>query len=303
MEKTNQAVPTCEGLVFISSNPNNLAKFMAGYERTATVEAEYGDRLIEGTILSLAHHGSRSDNPAPCNAVVEVNGVEAIGISHLDLDTVGGIAAILGTKPDMPSFWDLAAFVDVNGVHKLSEAGASDEDLGMLYGWYAWSAKNRYFPPRDGSVADATEFVQGAISAITAILDGDEGLLADGEAFKSNEAKVNKESFIEMAKYGVIVRVSSAFVNHLYTSPSGEVGEAVVSYNTVTGAVTVSYADAGPRSAVKVIQEAFPDKDEDGNLLAGGHAGIAGSPRGRRATLAAFVETVRLTVRGQAFGY
>lgn len=29
----------------------------------ATVEAEYGNCCIEGTICTLAHHGLRSDNP------------------------------------------------------------------------------------------------------------------------------------------------------------------------------------------------------------------------------------------------
>ena len=284
MEKTNQAVPTCEGLVFISSDPDNLAKFMAGYERTATVEAEYGDRLIEGTILSLAHHGSRSDNPAPCNAVVEVNGVEAIGISHIDLDTVGGIAAILGVKPEAPSFWKLAEFVDVNGVHKLSESGASNADLSSLYGWYAWSAKNRYFPPRDGSILDATEFAKGAIKIISSILDGDEALLAAGDAFEKANAELNKESFVTNLS-GVIVRAGAGFVNHLYVDPTKKVGYAVVGFNTVTGACTVSFADAADgQSAIKAVQEVFLDKDEQGNLLAGGHKGIAGSPRGRRAS-------------------
>lgn len=33
----------------------------------ATVEAEYGDKCINGKLYTLAHHGSRSANPAPCN--------------------------------------------------------------------------------------------------------------------------------------------------------------------------------------------------------------------------------------------
>lgn len=33
----------------------------------ATVEAEYGDECLEGTMATLAHHGPRANNPAPCN--------------------------------------------------------------------------------------------------------------------------------------------------------------------------------------------------------------------------------------------
>ena len=33
----------------------------------ATVEAEYGNNVVEGTKVTLAHHGPRSNNPAPCN--------------------------------------------------------------------------------------------------------------------------------------------------------------------------------------------------------------------------------------------
>ena len=36
----------------------------------ATVEAEYGDICVEGKDVTLAHHGPRSGNPAPCNTEV-----------------------------------------------------------------------------------------------------------------------------------------------------------------------------------------------------------------------------------------
>jgi hypothetical protein len=293
MGNGTQVVPACEGLYVISSNPDNLAAHLSQFEKTATVEAEYGDRLVEGSVLSLAHHGSRSANPAPCNATVPADlSVDCIGVSHIDLDTIGGVAAITNDKPDAPSFWQLAEYVDVNGVHKLSESGASDEDLGRLYAWYAWSSKNRYFPPRDGSVANATEFVLKAIDVLADIIDGDVARLKDGEEFKDNEAKVNRESFLEIS-HGLVVRCAPTFVNHLYVSPDGEVGDAVVAFNPINGAVTISYADAtGDQSAIDALQAVFTDTDDEGNPLAGGHKGIGGSPRNRRATFAEFVDSV-----------
>lgn len=55
-----------------------------------TVEAEYGDDCVEGKEITLAHHGSRSDNPAPCNTEVEPLERGTIVLSHIDLDAVGG---------------------------------------------------------------------------------------------------------------------------------------------------------------------------------------------------------------------
>ena len=81
----------------------------------ATVEAEYGDYCIEGKTVTLAHHGSRSSNPAPCNADVkplDISKPQTILISHIDLDTLGGIMALTGEKPYDPSFWAAAEKID-----------------------------------------------------------------------------------------------------------------------------------------------------------------------------------------------
>ena len=51
---------------------------------------------------------------------------------------------------------------------------------------------------------------------------------------------------------------------------------------TSTGSITISLAE--PITGVScraIVQIAFPDKNEKGEFLAGGHDGIAGSPRGK----------------------
>lgn len=262
---------------FISSNPENLASALKG--RTATVEAEFGDTVVEGTDLTLAHHGPRSGNPAPClaeNGVVD--GIETVGLSHVDLDSLGGCMAILGIKPVDPEFWELAAFIDVHGAHKLLEANAPEMAVRALHAWWAWSQAHRQFAPRDGSVADVTDWVKDASEAVTRILEGSSELLAKGDAFRAQAETLNSESFVE-CRGSIVVRVAPVFVNHLYTAPDGTIGEAVVSLNTVTGAITLSFADT-PRGtgAREVVQRLWGPE-------AGGHAGIAGSPRGRRMTL------------------
>ena len=114
--------------ILISANPEALKKELDNFSKTVTVEAEYGSVVVEGTELTLAHHGDRSGNPAPCLHEGKVD-CDAIGLSHVDLDAMGGVLAVCGRKPVAPSFWELAAFVDVNGPHKLPESGASEEDL------------------------------------------------------------------------------------------------------------------------------------------------------------------------------
>ena len=172
--------------IYISSDPVKLYKKLSEYSKTATVEAEYGDICVEGTEITLAHHGSRWANPAPCAHKNEKIDIEVIGLSHFDLDSLGGVAALLGIKPIDPIFWNLAAFIDVNGVHKLknwedhisktvwpSKVKATVE---KLYSWYAWSKNNRKYPPRDGSVEDVTKFVMSAIDIITKICGKDKDL-------------------------------------------------------------------------------------------------------------------------------
>jgi hypothetical protein len=264
----------------VSNNAAALTSTLAAFGRTATVEAEFGDLCVPGSIVTLAHHGSRAGNPAPCAAPNGVggDGIEAVGLSHLDLDALGGCLALLGRKPEADSFWELAEFVDVRGPHRLGEAGASEENLARLHAFWAWSADHRVFPPRDGSALDITEAVEAAAAALATILGGDENLLAAGVAFKEAGEALNAASLVEIVG-GVLLRQHEGFVNHLYAAPDGVAYKAVVGFNPATGAVTVSFADTPPAGgAVGVVQGLW-------GPLAGGHAGIAGSPRGEHLTL------------------
>ena len=177
------------------------------------------------------------------------------------------------------SFWTLAAFTDVNGPHKLSESGASPEDSARLFAWWAWSEAHRCAPPRDGSVIDATDYVETASNILSAVLADDPELLALGTEWCARKDALNKSSFLERVN-DVIVRVSTEFVNGLYTDPDDcHVAKAVVGYNPAKGSVTISLAD--PISGVSCAEIARMLWGP----LAGGHAGIAGSPRGEEMRL------------------
>lgn len=263
----------------ISNNPNNLRQALETEpnKRTATVEAEYGDFCVEGNVITMAHHGSRSGQPAPCSYK---NGcatdVDLVGLSHLDLDSLGGCAAILGTKPELQGFWELAEFLDLNGVHKISQSGGNVENLRRFYAFWSWNDMNKTFPPQDGTVLDITDKVLDAINSLTRIMNDDVELLEQGDLFRKAGEDLNLETFVDEYN-GVILRVATRFTNHLYTTPDGKIARAVVSFNTLQGSITVSFADAptSGKAANDIVRELFGDE-------AGGHAGIAGSPRGKR---------------------
>ena len=259
-----------------------------------TVEAEYGAMVKEGTVYTAAHHqpnGPFAGNhvvaggrPAPCNdADIPEMSEGTILVSHLDLDTIGGIMRTRGAGSfgEFASFWTLAEFVDVNGPHKLGESGASSGDIERLYAWWAYSKGMPRFS-RD-VMSDITDVVNAAISHIGDILWGHEPALAAGKTSREDEAALNCRTFrsvVQGFRYpdcGVIERVCGAgeFVNHLYVTPDGYVGEMVVALNTGTGAITISRANPDPAISCRAIAQAL------WGPTAGGHDGIAGGPRGR----------------------
>ena len=299
--------------VFISNN----AAALAAIRPTHTVEAEYGLDVVEGTILTLAHHGPRSGNPCPCegdNIPLEGEDPLLIGVSHFDLDTLGGVLRILeGKDPEDSVFWEAAALVDTLGVHKLGEikrtlrAEALDgfdfggvwydhEAYGFDVDWdcaaqslnefWAWSEAHRLFPPRDGSVLDCTEFFTEALRVLQLILEGND---LDAEysvlSFRAKEwveAKEKLDVISERAAWGgdvVLLREADCFVNHLYVNV-GRVFQALVGFNPKVGSVTLSLADPLEGVNCCAIAQQLWGKE------AGGHAGIAGSPRGEVLTLA-----------------
>ena len=44
-------------IILLSNDPTKLAEALAAHRRTATVEAEYGDVTVQGSVATLAHHG------------------------------------------------------------------------------------------------------------------------------------------------------------------------------------------------------------------------------------------------------
>lgn len=256
--------------IIMSGNASILREELAKYENTATVEAEFGDILVSGTRFTMAHHGIHKHNPAPCLFMNIECELDAIGLSHVDLDSLGGVLALLNKKPENDSFWNLAAFIDVNGAHKIGISGASKMNKIRLNAFWAWSNKNKMFAPRD-SFVDVSEWIESARIALVKILNDDEEMLDAGIEFMQQNKELNDNSIVSIVG-NVLLRNSESFCNHLYEF-GGQVYSGVVSYNPKFGTVTCSLESPNDHVSCKsIVQQLWGEK-------AGGHDGIAGSPR------------------------
>lgn len=297
---------------------SNKAESLRALTLDATVEAEYGQDCVEGLSQTLAHHGPRSDSPPPCcnDEVLRLQEGSTVGLSHLDLDTLGGLLRLAGYAADRVKapfewgFWKLAGMVDVSGPHRLNqlikELVQSENLPGnygtgwseMLHAYWAWSQENRLFPPRDGSALNVTGRVLESAKVLFRIFDGDEELLEAGRKFAQAERELNESSLIRYhhteSGHLVIVRRASAFTNHLYTAPWGTTASVVISLRDDFKSVTVSREnDDVPLNCCEAVQAVWGPE-------AGGHAGIAGSPRGTEMTRDDLNQVVSEVIR--AFG-
>lgn len=257
--------------IIISSNPENLAKALTNH--SATVEAEYGSKVVLGSILTLAHHGDNWNRPCPSsiNNLPDL-GITSIGVSHIDLDTIGGVLAILGRKPNNDAFWAVAAHIDIRGIHKAHLHPEYNAVKPYLDAFYAYSEANKVFSPRNGSALDITKQVEDYCGIVLNILNNDADLLQKGRAWYESKTTLERDSKIKVVN-DIIVRQADSFVNHLYEDKN-----AVLALNTKYQSITLSFAEQDdPRNACTIMQSIFGE-------LAGGHKGIAGSPRGQTMT-------------------
>lgn len=299
----------------------DIAKEYADHNRVdATVEAEYGDKLVEGESLTLAHHGSRSNNPAPCNdpRAIKISNDATVLISHLDLDTLGGLMALQGKKPDDPDFWKAAEYIDVNGPHHIHELPQEIQD--KLNAYYAFEKERRQLggrPDRE-HVQDVTETVGRYTEGMDIILDDrdysrdidrqaelrdsvdDVGLSDEyaasvawmteredkhnamidaGRKWEQEATKAVEDRLVSEDENVRVFSTNGPFCNGSYYSPSQKkIIPAVVSYNEKFGSITLSFADGGKDFSAKEIVQSLWGPE------AGGRDGIAGSPRGKKMT-------------------
>lgn len=263
-----------------------------------TIEAEYGERVVCGGLYTAAHHQPDMKGlPAPCNDwdIPVCEGVMVM-ISHFDLDTLGGC---LRTEekcqdlfyPQHEAFWALAEYVDLNGPHmmetylaRLGAEGYYQKERACIQAFWAWSKTQPRL--KGDELQNVTSLIKKGAHALRKIFAGDPDLIEAGVALKEAEEELNGGSFDRTANPRddlsgqIILRQWDGFVNHLYNLPGDtNICGGVASLNTATGAVTISLArPIEGVSCREIMQELFGPE-------AGGHDGIAGTPRGQRFTI------------------
>ena len=245
-----------------------------------TVEAEYGNFCVEGEKITLAHHGSRSTNPAPCNVDVEKQEGGTILVSHIDLDTIGGIMAIQGEKPEDKMFWAGAEFTDVKGPHHIHELSQEVQDkLNAFHAYSETRPRARYT-----EATDISEIIDEYEEKIKDVLLPERGrqqqMIRNGKEWEQDAMKKTEACLVNENDAARTFISNGVFCSASYYSPEkSAIIPATVVLNKKTDAITVAFADGGKEaggklSAREIVQHLWGPE-------AGGRDGIAGSPRGQ----------------------
>lgn len=242
----------------------------------ATVEAEYGDECLEGTMVTLAHHGPRSNNPAPCNTpdVPELPPFATVVVSHIDLDTLGGIYALQGRKPEDYRFWEAAEMIDVKGAHHIHELDKDIQDkLNAYYAYNDGQPRQRYT-----EAIDVTKQIDDTYNVVNAIVDINDPehdkLITAGKEWAQTREKEVEDQLVYENKDVRVFDTNGIFCAASYFSPNqNTICPATVTYNEKFKSITLAFEDGGKQlNAKEIVQELWGSE-------AGGREGIAGSPR------------------------
>lgn len=242
----------------------------------ATVEAEYGDECLEGTMATLAHHGPRANNPAPCNTpdVPVLPPFATVVVSHIDLDTLGGIYALQGRKPEDDRFWEAAEKIDVEGAHHIHELDQDIQDkLNAYYAYNDGQPRQRYT-----ETIDVTKQIDDTYDIVKAIVDINDPehdkLIAAGKEWAQTREKEVEDQLVYENKDVRVFDTNGIFCAASYFSPNqNTICPATITYNEKFKSITLAFEDGGKQlNAKEIVQELWGPE-------AGGREGIAGSPR------------------------
>jgi len=255
----------------------------------ATVEAEYGEDVLTGTFCTLAHHAEQYRGcPAPCNADVKIMpDSTTIIVSHIDLDTIGGCLALMGVRPNCNAFWEAAEYIDLNGPHHIYKFSQSIKDYFNAY--WAWSqTQGRVSMPKE--ITDVTKTILKHGSVIRLILDNNQELIENGKKWAVEIQQKVENCLIEENENYRLFATDDVFCASSYFSPTlNTVIPITVTFNTRFKAITIATCETTKFNCREIVQSLWGDK-------AGGHSGIAGSPRGKNMTLQDLSKAVRKVI-------
>lgn len=252
--------------------------------QTATVEAEYGEECAEGTYATLAHHTTEHKmNPAPCvRDEIKPFKDGVIVVSHIDLDTLGGISILEGMKLEHPSFWNSESIIDTKGYIGVKEIPEDDELVMKAFLGLEKTKVVSFSQEKIGieneRVFDVTERVYELLEVLHYLLSLDK----DSNYRKYGLMKFNqylKNLTIKSLYQDKDVRIfKTQQPQHYLIHKEDEIEyRTCITLNERTGAIILS--DISESLDCKVVmQEVFGEK-------AGGQFRVAGTPRHKRYTL------------------
>lgn len=240
----------------------------------ATVGAEYGDDVIEGKLITLAHRAEKyKNNNAACNTdyVPLLQDNSTIIVSQLNLDTVAGIGALIGRKEQDSNFWKDVEFLVLNGEHNLFQLDKTSRDKYIAY--KAYQQKNKM--PRITEITDVTEQALEYLDILGKIMNGDKQLIEEGKEWDKRAKEEIEECLVfENDNIRVFDSPEGVFCSASYYSEERQ--KVIPCTSTLNGrfkAITLAMADGGKElSAKEIVQKLWGSE-------AGGLAGIAGSPK------------------------
>ncbi|HHU53198.1 MAG TPA: hypothetical protein GXZ43_03865 [Clostridiaceae bacterium] len=169
------------------------------------------------------------------------------------MDTVGGCLALCGMKPQDNSFWEAAAFIDINGPHHLPKISQKLQD--QLNAYFAWE-KNQSWP-HFLKITDVTMLVKNASIILQEIInynpniqDPDsisQKLIQCGQKWYSEiRVKVEKALVYENEHFRVFKPSTDIFTaSSYYSSKFNRIVKATITYNTNTEVLTLAFEDGG----------------------------------------------------------
>lgn len=235
---------------------------------TATVEAVYGEVVIEGSEVTLEHHAEGwKHNPAPCNTKVSVLPEDStILLSHFDADSLGGVLSLMGKKPEIEGLWEAVEYIDIHGEHRLHELSQREQEL--YNSLRAMLPFIRSFNEKEDITQQILELIPriNKVDSLEAIQKGRE---------RQEKIEAIAQEALQFENRNIRAFISDSFgLNAQYYSPNIKaVAHATIFYSTKNQSITIAFEDGGKRfQANAIVKELWGPE-------AGGHAGIAGTPR------------------------
>ena len=272
---------------------NTAKRWKSNNYRVVAVEAEYGDKDVTDECPqyvdeSLAHHGPRHENPAPCERwdLYGTYKESAIFVlSHVDADALLGVAICQGSIPDTEEnrkLSELAAWVDKNGPHRGPEHPLwSEQHLRLLTLNWQISVFNKKIKSRE---LNFTAEFKKLLGEGLRLMDDPQTQQEALESYQRQQENVYDalEKHVTIKDKLHVFNSASSMTRNYYVEARDFVSHAdvIVQYNQTFKSITLAVYDEetaeryfGPGGVITPLVEFFGEG-------AGGRKAIGGSPRG-----------------------